>query len=289
MESTTDAPVPLRVRLRFGRAALQVVADQVGADVLHIKGNAADSSLRPGEASGTDVDILVRPAHVSALDRALRARGWRVYSTFVYGSPFGHAQTYLHDAWGYLDLHRWFPGIRTAPEVAFERMWEGRQGLDFAGIPCQVPSLSAQATLLVLNAARGGGDGGDLALSWTDAAPDLRRAVEALVDELDAHVAFAAAVGDLDHYRGEPDYRLWKVVSEGGTRAEEWWARIRSAPSVGEALRIAARAPLVNVEHLSIELGRAPTRREVTAAFFDRPRRMIDEAWAAVKRRGDRA
>ena len=64
--------------------------------------------------------------HVAALDRALRARGWRVYSTFVYGSPFGHAQTYLHDAWGYLDLHRWFPGIRAAPEAAFERMWADR-------------------------------------------------------------------------------------------------------------------------------------------------------------------
>ena len=68
----------------------------------------------------------------------------------------------------------------------------------------------------------------DLALSWTDAAPELRDAVEALVDGLDARVAFAAAVGDLDRYRGEPDYRLWKVVSEGGARSEEWWARIRA-------------------------------------------------------------
>lgn len=289
MESTTDAPVPLRVRLRFGRAAVQVVADEVGADVLHIKGNAADSSLRPGEASGTDVDILVRPAHVAKLDRALTARGWRVYSTFVYGSPFGHAQTYIHDAWGYLDLHRWFPGIRTAPEIAFERMWSDRDAVDFAGVACRVPGIAAQATLLVLNSARGGGDRADLALSWTDAALDRRAAVEALVDELDAHVAFAAATGDIDRYRGEPDYRLWKVASEGGTRSEEWWARIRSAPSVGEALRIAARAPLVNVEHLSIELGRAPTRGEVVAAFVERPRRMIAEAWSAVRHHGGRA
>lgn len=289
MESTTDAPVPLRVRLRFGRAALQVVADEIGADVLHIKGNAADPSLRPSEASGTDVDILVRPAHVAPLDRALRARGWRVYSTFVYGSPFGHAQTYLHDAWGYLDLHRWFPGIRTTPEIAFERMWADGEQVDFAGVDCRVPSIAAQATLLVLNSARGGGDGADLALSWTDAAPDRRAAVEELVEQLDAHVAFAAATGELDRHRGEPDYRLWKVVSEGGTRSEEWWARIRSAPSLGEALRIAARAPLVNVEHLSIELGRAPTRGEVAAAFFGRPRRMLAEAWSVIRHRGGRA
>ncbi|CAN5398675.1 hypothetical protein BH10ACT5_BH10ACT5_19020 [soil metagenome] len=288
MESSTEVPVPLRVRLLFGRAAVQVVADEIGADVLHIKGNAADESLRPEEASGTDVDILVRPVHVAALDRALRGHGWRVYSTFVYGSPFGHAQTYLHDAWGYLDLHRWFPGIRSAPEVAFERMWADRQTVDFAGVACSVPSVAAQATLLVLNAARGARRGADLALSWTDASIEHRTDVEDLVDVLDAHVAFAAATGDLERFRGERDYRLWKVVSEGGGRSEEWWARVRSAPSLGEALRIAARAPLVNIEHLSIELGRSPTRREVASAFFARPRRMVAEAWVAIKRRGGR-
>ncbi len=30
---------------------MQVVADEIGVDVLHIKGNAVDPSLRPGETS----------------------------------------------------------------------------------------------------------------------------------------------------------------------------------------------------------------------------------------------
>ena len=210
--------------------------------------------------------------------RDSRREGWRVYSTFVYGSPFGHAQTYLHDAWGYLDLHRWFPGIRVPPDVAFERLWANRQMADFAGIEGCVPGLAAQATLLVLNAARGARSGADLALSWTEASAEHRIEVERLVDDLDAHVAFAAATGDLELYREERDYRLWKVLSEGGTRSEEWWARVRSAPSIGEAVRIAARAPLVNVEHLAIKLGRAPTRWEVVAAFFARPLRAAVEA-----------
>ncbi len=282
MRSATEVPIPLGVRLRFGRAALQVVADEIGADVLHIKGDAADPSLRPGDSSGTDVDVLVRPMHVATLDRALRVRGWRLYSSFVYGSPFGHAQTYLHDSWGYLDLHRWFPGIRTAPEIAFERMWRDSQSTDFADVGCRVPSIAAQATLLVLNAARGSGESADVALSWTDASSSHRAAVDALVGELDARVAFAAATGDLERYRGHPDYRLWRVVSERGTRAEEWWARIRSASSPIEALRIAARAPLVNVEHLAIELGRPPTRREVVMEFFARPRRGVREAWGSM-------
>lgn len=283
-----DVRVPLRVRLHFGRAALQVVANQVGVDVLHIKGDAADISLRPTRATGSDVDVLVRPGHVDALDRALRSGGWRVYSTFVYGSPFGHAQTYLHDSWGFLDLHRWFPGIREDPVTAFERMWIDRRTTDFAGIGCSVPSVAAQATLLVLNAARGPRNGADLALSWTRASVEHRADVEKLVDAFDARVAFAAATGELERYRGDRDYRLWRVVSEGGTRSEEWWARVRSARTLRDALRVAARAPFVNVEHLSIELGRSPTRREVAAAFFARPRRMIVEVAAAVKRRGVR-
>lgn len=280
----TGTAVPLHVRLRFGRAALQIVADEVGADVLHIKGDAADVTLRPSEAAGSDVDVLVRPRHVPALDRALRSRAWRVYSTFLHGSPFGHAQTYVHHSWGYLDLHRWFPGVRADPESAFERMWAERRSTEFAGTRCQIPSIPAQATLLILNAARGAGENADLALSWTEATGEHRTAVETLIDAFDARVAFAAATGDLERFRGERDYRLWKVVSAGGSRSEEWWARMRSAPTLREALMIAARAPLVNVEHLAIELGRAPTRREVAAAFLARPRRMAAEVAHAARR-----
>lgn len=285
MASTTEVPIPLWVRLRFGRAAVQVVADQIGVDLLHIKGDAADRSLRPAEDSGTDVDILVRPAHVAALDRALRAQGWRVYTSFVHGSPFAHAQTYLHESWGYLDLHRWFPGVRADPEVAFERMWIDRETVEFAGVGCRVPSVAAQATLLVLNAARGGAAGEDLALSWTEATAEHRAEVMELVAALDAFVAFAAATGDLERFRGERDYLLWKVVSTDGARSEEWWARVRSARSLGAALRIVARAPLVNVPHLTIELGRAPTRREVIVEFFARPVRAMAEVWRSLPSR----
>lgn len=284
MENPSRVPVPLRIRLRFGRAAVQVVADAVGVDVLHIKGNAADPALRPIESSGTDVDILVRPAHVAALDGALRSHGWRLYSTFVYGSPFEHAQTYLHDSWGYLDLHRWFPGIRADPEVAFQRMWTDRRTVSFAGVGCEVPDIAAQAALLVLNSARGAGDDADLARSWTDAASDHRDQVQELVRDWQAQVAFAAATGELERWKGARDYRLWKVISEGGPRTAEWWARIRSAPSWSQAMRIALRAPMVNVEHLTIELGRVPTRLEIVAAFLDRPRRMIVETSRVVGR-----
>lgn len=281
--SESQVDVPLSVRLRLGHAAIQHLADGIGVDLLHIKGFAVDPELRPLASRGSDVDVMVRPEQVDRFDRALRAHGWRLYSTFELGSPFGHAQTYLHDAWGYVDVHRFFPGVRVAPAPAFDRMWADRTSTSIGGVGCPVPSVPAQALLLTLNAARSStADRGDIETVWREASDERRRQIETLVTELDAPVAFAAAVGGLERYRGERDYRLWKVVSEGGSRAEEWWARVRAAPTFAEAVRLVARAPLVNVEHLTHRLGRQPTRLEIVAEFFGRPARAIGEAWRGL-------
>lgn len=276
-EDAGEVSVPLSVRVMLARPAVQVIADDAGADILHIKGDAVDRRLRTNPSPGTDVDALVRPSHVPRLDAALRAHGWTVYSTFAYGSPFGHAQTYLHPTWGYFDLHRLFPGIRLDPAAAFDLMWTGRNEIPLTGARGAVPSVEMQATLLVLNDARNGGAGGDPVRQWIDEPGLDRRAVDGCVDALHARVAFAAASGELEQYRGAPDYSLWRVITQGGSRSAEWWARIRAAGSVSEALRIASRAPLVNVERLRHELGRSPTRREVVAAFFARPARAMRE------------
>jgi hypothetical protein len=285
--SESQVYVPLSVRLRFGHAAVQQLADEIGVDLLHIKGVAVDASLRPAEPHGTDVDVLVRPDHVARLDQAIRSHGWRLYTTFASGSPFGHAQTYTHHAWGFLDVHRYFPGIRVDPGTAFDRLWTDGSTLQIAGVGCRVPSVLAQSVLLILNSARAGASrSDDLAVVW-NAAPDDRRAqIMALVDELDANVACAAAIGGLEHYRHERDYRLWKVVSEGGPRSAEWWARVRAAPNLAEAVRIAGRAGLVNVDHLTHRLGRRPTGVEIAFEFLDRPARAVGEAWRGLLGRG---
>ncbi|GAA1762309.1 nucleotidyltransferase family protein [Agromyces humatus] len=283
----SEVDVPLSVRLRFGHAAVQTLANTIGVDLLHIKGVAVDPSLRPGGYAGSDVDVLVRPSQVVALDRVLRRHGWRLYSTFEYGSPFEHAQTYLHDMWGYLDIHRFFPGIRVDPASAFERFWVDHHEVEIAGVGCSVPSVPAQAVLLVLNAARSrAGSRPDVQLAWREATAEVRAEIEALVADLDAPVAFAAATGGLDRYRGQRDYALWRIISQGGSRTSEWWARVRAAPSLGAALRVAARAPLVNVDHLSHRLGRPPSRAEILGEFFRRPARAAREAWQGLRRAG---
>ena len=284
----SQVSVPLPVRLRFGHAAVQRLADGIGVDLLHIKGAAVDPSLRPGGYAGSDVDVLVRPAHVTRLDRAMRQRGWRLYSTFEYGSPFGHAQTYTHDAWGYIDLHRFFPGIRLEPERAFDVFWSDRHEVDIAGVGCPVPGVPAQAVLLVLNAARAPRQArSDVSAAWRDAGEERRGRsnnswTSARRGRLRRRDRRPRAI------RGARDYRLWKVVSEGGSRSEEWWARIRAAPSVWAGLRIAARAPLVNVDHLAHRLGRTPTRRDIVLEFLRRPIRAVREAARAMRRKAVR-
>jgi hypothetical protein len=269
--------VPLSVRVHLARPAVQVIADEAGVDVLHIKGDAVDPALRPMPSPGTDVDALVRPSDVTLLDSALRAHGWRLYSTFTFGSPFGHAQTYRHPMWGYFDLHRRFPGVRLDPAQAFDLMWAERQEIVLSGARGSVPSLAMQATLLVLNSARNPMPGEDPIQRWVGE-PGLDPAtVDTCVERLRAHVAFAAASGDLEHYRGERDYALWRVVSQGGSRTAEWWARFRAADTFGDAMRIVIRAPLVNVEQLEHRLGRRPTSAEILAGFFARPARAVRE------------
>ena len=279
-----EVAIPLAVRLLLGRAAVQVIAADLEADLLHIKGNAVADELRPRDAPGTDIDVMVRPSHLSRLHDALVQHDWVVYSSFVYGSPFGHAQTYRHPNWGYLDLHRMFPGIRLDAEAAFDELWRDHDERDFAGTAVAVPSLTAQAVVLVLNDVRSHRAARAMA-TWVDRPGLDRAAVMELVRRLDARVAFAAATGDLDRYRGERDYRLWKGITEGSTRTGEWWARVRAARTLREALGIVLRAPLPNPERLSHQLGRDPTRAEVLRATAMRPARALREISAGMRRR----
>lgn len=284
--STPTVDAPLRVRVQFGHAAVQVVAGEHRIDVLHIKGVAIDPELTDGTRSGADADILVRPSQAKALVAALRAHGWVPYSGFETGSPFGHAETLRHPHWGYVDVHRFFPGTTVPPTAAFDRLWRDRTHRQLGGVTCAVPSLEGQVALLVLNAARPGGHGPrDLQTAWEPATAERRRAVGRLVEELGATVAFAAATGDLESHRGARDYDLWRVVSQGGTRLEEWRARIKAAPTRRDALRVALRAPLVNTDQLAHRLGRRPTPVDVLREFASRSRRGVTEAAGALRAR----
>ena len=104
-------------------------------------------------------------------------------------------------------------------------------------------------------------------------------------------LGFDAAFGRLDAHRDDPAYQLWRGLSTGrATRAEEWAARIRAAPTWPQRVRLALRATLVNVDHLASVRGRQPSRLDVVVEFFARPIRGLREEWTAglSRRRGRR-
>lgn len=269
--------VPPGVRIRFGHAAVQVVADQVGADVLHIKGPAADPDLR-GSGGGSDADVLVRPEHVERLLAAMESAGWRRRGRFETGSPFGHALAEWHPHFGYADVHRFFPGM-GAPHESFEVLWSTRQTRGLAGIECCVPDRTGQVLVHVLNGVRG--HHMRLTDDLLDALVPSRAVFAELVERTGSAIAVDAALGQLERHRGRREYALWKVTSEGGTRVQEWAARIRAAPTLRAKARLVVLAPLVNTDHLATMLGHEPSRAEVAREFVARPARGVAQEWRA--------
>ncbi|GAA3930475.1 hypothetical protein GCM10022383_06410 [Microbacterium soli] len=268
-----EKPIPLSVRIELCRAGLQVRADGLGIRMLHIKGSTVDPSIRPDVREGSDVDVIVDPGRVAELHAQLLDGGWQVYSTFDEGSPFGHAQTYWHPDWGYVDLHRRFPGIRLDDAAAFDVLWRSHAMSSAAGRAIVVPGVGVQRALFLLNAARGTRQEREAARDQCERMPtEQHRELDALLAELEAEVAASVVTGELEQWRHRPDYRLWHVISAGGTRTQEWWGRVRAARSASEALGVVLRAPRVNRSRLRHELGRTPTGWDVFTAAVTRSR-----------------
>ena len=273
------ASVPLEVRIGFAHASLQWIADRCGADLIHVKGAALDPTLVPGRGY-SDADVLARPHQVRHLLDELRRHDWELINSFTFGSSFEHSATLRHDDFGLLDLHRIFPGTGPTPEQAFDTLWAARTTTTLGGVECAVPPRDAQAALLLLHAARGGGDlkaANDVEWVWNAVDDAQRQRILGWIDRLDARLGFSVITGTLDDHRDDPAYDLWRVASRGGTRMDEWRARVRAARGVRAKVQVAARSVLVNVEHLTIVRGRPVSRGEVVAEFFERPLRGLRE------------
>lgn len=280
--SPTDpgyAPIPLDVRVRLGHAAIQQLATEHGVDLLHVKGYGLDRRLAyPGRHS-SDADVLVRPGDVARLLEACALMGYRTDSRFPTGSPFEHSTTLWHHLWGYLDVHRHYPGIGLPPEQAFDHLWADRTSTRIAGVECATPSLAAQVAILVMHAGRNPTEGQpttDVEHAWRRADSDLRAEVARWVEEAHAQVAFAAGSGRLSSLPPSVEKDLWEAVTQD-SRVHEWRARIAAAPDLRSRASLITRAPLVNTDHLAHQLGRRPTRGDVARAFVDRARQALAE------------
>jgi hypothetical protein len=264
----TPMPMPMSVRVRLAHALTQRVADEHGVDLLHVKGPAVDPTLSYPGRSGTDVDVLVRPAHLDTFVTALTDLGWERYSEFETGSPFEHAANYWNSDWGYIDVHRQFPGFRATPDAVFDRLWADRQELPIARWSCQVPDRTGQALVLLLHAARDESRGtADVPRIWAVLGSDGQGAVRSLAADLGSTVALAAALGELDEHREARDYALWAAYSRGGTRFEKAIGLVLAQPTLRGKARAALHSVPVNTDALALRLGREPTRAEIAQEF----------------------
>ena len=177
-------------------------------------------------------------------------------------------------------------------QLLLDELWRDHTTVKLGGVECAVPSRDAQAALLLLHAARGGNDPKaalDVEAVWTTADEPQRDRIRAWVDRLDAGLGFSVITGTLEEHRDDPAYDLWRVAARGGTRVEEWQARVRAARGLRGKLAVAARSVLVNVEHLTLVRGRPVSRSEILAEFFGRPARGLREQVRrrSRQRRGD--
>jgi hypothetical protein len=271
---------PIAARVHLAHAVVQKLADDRGVDLLHLKGPAVLPGLRAQGRRSSDVDVLVRPSHLDRLVEALESVGFEQRTDFSTGSAFAHAANWWHDDWGWVDVHTSWPGVTVDPEQAYAVLARTLVHREIAHRACPVPDRTSQRLILVLHSARSG-DTTDVDHAWVGAEPQERDAVRRLAAELGAEVALAAGIGELERHRGDPSYLLWRYFSEGGTRLDEWRARLAAAPTVRAKAALLTAAARVNRDHLRMELGHVPTREEVR----ERQRLRVRRAFAEVSGR----
>lgn len=273
-----ELSLPLQVRVPMTHAAMQVLADASGADLLHIKGPALDRELAERRPPSSDADILVRPAHLRRFVRALAGTQWSLRTRFATGSAFQHAATYWSDVFGYVDVHRSFPGLEALD--TFDVLWADRHTVELGGHACAVPDVTAQRLILLVHAARSGGSR-DVEISWDEADPDEQSRIRDLARRLDAEIALAGALGRLDEYRDHRAYRLWRTFADPtSTRWDELRGRVEANPRLLGKAEILLRALVPNFEHLQMAAGHRLSRRDRAYAWQERYRR----AWRELRR-----
>jgi hypothetical protein len=93
-------------------------------------------------------------------------------------------------------------------------------------------------------------------------------------------------MGELDSVHGDRTADLWRYYSgAGGSRLGEWKARWRAADTLRERRDVLAGVVVVNRDHLRMELGHVPSRRELAARQWQRVAVLSREVSAVVRHR----
>ncbi|GAB2904169.1 nucleotidyltransferase family protein [Neomicrococcus lactis] len=262
---TNQAPtveIPQATRVRIAHALVAAIARENHIDVLHVKGYAAPDDLYHEGRLSTDADVLVRPHQANALVQCLRGNGWRTVTSFESGSIFKHAAALWHDTWGYVDVHRSFPGFTIEPTQAFDLLWRQHNQKLIANQLCKVPSRLDHALIIAIHASRDPARGDSDTKFVLNAISDEKQELRKRAILFGAMTPYAIATNDelgLAEVQQHPDFRLWKSLASGGDRLELFRARIHAATSPQEKVKIALGSLLINKDHLQMRLDRKPS------------------------------
>lgn len=267
--------LPVRLRVYLAHATVQAIADEAGADVLHIKGPAADPALRPEPRTSADADVIVRPSHLRRLLRGLKRHGWVKVTSLRSGGLVEHSTNWYHAQLGQLDVHVRFPGIQIEGERAFDELWREGTFKEIAHRPCRVPASSAQRLLLLLHAPRNFKRcAADIRVAWEEATEAQRSSVESLARSMRADVGLAAATGRLEDFRDRPEHPLWNnFVDRSADDVELWRFFVKGAPdgircAGWYSVRYVLSVIVFNPKRLRRQLGRPPTVREIAQGYW---------------------
>ncbi|APF40457.1 nucleotidyltransferase family protein [Neomicrococcus aestuarii] len=273
-------PLPLEVRVRMTHALIAVICRENGIDVLHIKGHSApDGFYRPNRTS-SDADILVRPTQAKLLVSLLTANGWKTVTTFESGSIFQHATALWHTVWGYVDIHRSFPGISIHPDEAFQEFWSRRSSKSIAQQQCNVPDSVDHALLIAIHAARDPSRGNSDVEYLKLRLEDEWQKVVARSTEMRAETPFAIATQRTlpANVESSRDFLLWRALANGDDRLALLQGRLAAANGMFPKAKILASIFIANRDHLHMQLQRPPRWSDYVLEFKSRANETLS-AW----------
>ena len=199
-------PSSRTAQLETAAAEVLDAFDEAGIDALLLKGPGLAVLLygRVDARFYSDIDLLVAPHEFAAAGETLRAQGY-VYAGeddgIVDVGGVVHAQTWVrveapdHPT---IDLHRWLPGARVAPAVAWTALAGRRTWVKVGGRKAPVPDLAAQAMHVATHAAQHGLRSkkhiDELELALVLWAPEVWDSAAAMAKEIGATDAFAAGL-----------------------------------------------------------------------------------------------
>jgi hypothetical protein len=145
-------------------AELFAAFEQSRVEALLLKGAALAQLLyRTGEHRDyVDIDVLTSAASLASAEQVLTDLGYRnATATFGIDHIAGHADSWLGIPPGAshqvaVELHRWLPGSRADPEVAWRALWGHRTSIQLNGRAVPVLNLAGQALHVATHAAQHG-------------------------------------------------------------------------------------------------------------------------------------